>query len=227
MKKKFPFILAFIFIVIIGVICIFISFNNKSQNTLSNNNMEEQKINDNYINNESTTTTDSKVEDDIELNVEKNSTSDLQSNNESQKNNVDVPNTEIETSQKQESTKQEIVKEDNNKTNDESIPSNDNTNEDTPVMDDAPENNNNNTIIEEETSTPQVDQELERLKSLIKYKTSQECYEASIDVSFQYLDNENFKHTACQSFAYKGELLGYRMLIYYKDGTTEYLDAIG
>lgn len=225
MKKKFPFILAFIFIVIIGVVCIFISSNIKRQNTLSDNNIEEQKIDDNYINNESTTTTDAKVEDDIELNVEKNETGDLSNNNESQKNNVDVSNTEIETSQKQESTKQEIVKEDNNKTNDESIPSNDNTNEDTPVIDDVPENNN--TIIEEETSTPQVDQELERLKNLIKYKTSQECYEASIDVSFQYLDNENFKHTACQSFAYKGELLGYRMLIYYKDGTTEYLDAIG
>ena len=62
---------------------------------------------------------------------------------------------------------------------------------------------------------------------MIKYKTSQECYEASIDISFQYIDNENFNHTACKSFAYKGELLGYRMLIYYKDGTTEYLDAIG
>lgn len=222
MKKKFPFILTLMFIVIIGVICIFISNNIKPQNNFSNNNIEEQKIDDNNINNESTTTTDTKVEDDIELKVDDKSTSDSQSNNESQKNNVDVPVKEIETSKNQESDKQAIVKDDNNKNNNESIPSNNNTNDDTPVVDEVPENNNN-----EETSTPQVDQELERLKSLIKYKTSQECYEASIDVSFQYIDNENFNHTACKSFAYKGELLGYRMLIYYKDGTTEYLDAIG
>ena len=222
MKKKFPFILTLIFIVIIGVICIFISNNIKPQNNLSNNNIEEQKLDDNHIDNESTTTIDTKVEDDIELKVDDKPTSDSQSNNESQKNNVDVPAKEIETSKNQESDKQVIVKDDDNKNNNESIPSNNNTNDDTPVVDEVPENNNNNN----ETSTPQVDQELERLKSLIKYKTSQECYEASIDISFQYIDNENFNHTACKSFAYKGELLGYRMLIYYKDGTTEYLDAI-
>ena len=220
MKKKFPFILALIFIVIIGVICIFIGSNFKRQNTLSDTNIEEQKL-DNNIDNESTTTTDTKVEDDIELNVDDKTTNDSQSNNESQKNNIDVPANKVETSKNQESDEQVIVKDDDNKNNNESIPSNNNTSEDTPVIDEVPENNN------EETSTPQVDQELERLKSLIKYKTSQECYEASIDISFQYIDNENFNHTACKSFAYKGELLGYRMLIYYKDGTTEYLDAIG
>lgn len=106
--------------------------------------------------------------------------------------------------------------------------------------------NNNNThvpIVEEETPKteenttptiedkpsdviipPQVDEELERLKKLCPY-TSQSCMDASIDVSLNNTSDPNFKHTACESMAYKGQLVGFCMLIYYNDNTWKYYET--
>lgn len=88
--------------------------------------------------------------------------------------------------------------------------------EETPVV-------NSDPIIKDES--PQVDEELERLKKLCPYKTSQNCFDASIDVSLNNISDSNFKHTACESKAYKGELVGYCMLIYYNDDTWKYYKA--
>ena len=83
-------------------------------------------------------------------------------------------------------------------------------------------NSESNDSSTKEEPTPSVDKELENLKKIYRYETSAICYEESINVAFLYADNENFKHTACKSGAYKGQLIGYALLIYYKDGTTEY-----
>lgn len=218
MKKIFPFILLTI-ILIVGCIFIFTDNNNLSNNNISNNqkleleNIKEDQLdnsNEDSIN-EEVLTNDNSVKEDEKIEINKKD--DVSTNN---SNNTSINNSS--------SKKEEVIIEKNNNSNNEKIPStnNEETKEDTTTSD-----NSNLTIYEFEIKDEPIDAEYERLKSLIKYKTGIECHNASIEVSLDYLDNPNFKHTACESFAYKGQLVGYRMLVYYIDGTTEYLDAIG
>lgn len=220
MKKKIlPFILVII-VLIVSSIFIFYTFKSNK------NNIPDTSTNNNVINKENI----------INNSIDATSDEDIVIETQDEKQTIDVVEKEEEntTSLNQETTNQSndknyiSIKEDISSNIEEEVPPTINENENEEVIVEN-ETNNSDIIVENEeiVSVPQEDQELERLKKLIKYKTSQECYEASIDISFQYIDNENFNHTACKSFAYKGELLGYRMLIYYKDGTTEYLDAIG
>ena len=108
-------------------------------------------------------------------------------------------------------------KEDNSNSN---IPDTNNSNDKSEENNVPEDNNEPNTDIKD--TTPEVDQELENMKKIYRYANSEICYQKSIDVAFKYADNENFKHTACRSGAYKGQLVGYALLIYYKDNTTEY-----
>lgn len=231
-KKILPFILVFIILISCSIF-IFYTFNTK------NNNVVDYVIDEKNIVDDSEPIQDSTINSSNEDIISKTQDEEKQVTNDVSKNDV-VNNEKNTTSSNQETTNQtadkkektkEEVSSNNNNNNDDNVPSTDNKQDDDKIIVDETTDNSNDSNVpveeQEETSTPQVDQELERLKSLIKYKTSQECFDASIDVSFEYENNENFKHTACESFAYKGQLLGYRMLIYYNDGTTEYLDAIG
>jgi len=217
MKKKIlPFILVFIVLIVCNIF-IFYVFNNNENDNLTTDIINKENV----------------INDSINTSSDKDVIIETQDEEKQTNHDVDIKE-EKTTSEKQETAslskdKNDIsIKEDTSSNIEEEVPPtiNENVNKEVIVEDEI---NNSDVIVENEEIVPdtQEDQELERLKNLIKYKTSQECYEASIDISFQYIDNENFNHTACKSFAYKGELLGYRMLIYYKDGTTEYLDAIG
>ena len=216
MKKKIlPFILVFIVLIVCNIF-IFYVFNNNENDNLTTDIINKENV----------------INDSINTSSDKDVIIETQDEEKQINHDVDIKE-EKTTSEKQETAslskdKNDIsIKEDTSSNIEEEVPPtiNENVNKEVIVEDEI---NNSDVIVENEEIVPdtQEDQELERLKNLIKYKTSQECYEASIDISFQYIDNENFNHTACKSFAYKGELLGYRMLIYYKDGTTEYLDAI-
>ena len=44
------------------------------------------------------------------------------------------------------------------------------------------------------------------------------------DFDYKRLYNENYKNAGCISGAYNGELLGYRIIIYFVDGTSMYYD---
>lgn len=82
------------------------------------------------------------------------------------------------------------------------------------------------TKIEElpkEKDIPEVDEEYERLKKLYKYKTGTECYYASLK-AYSQTYQENYENAGCISGAYKGEFLGYRIIIYFVDGTSMYYD---
>ena len=82
-------------------------------------------------------------------------------------------------------------------------------------------------VINEEISSEEtievIDEEYERLKNLYKYPNATECYNASLKV-YSETYNENYKNFGCISGAYNGELLGYRIIIYYNDGTSMYYD---
>ena len=57
------------------------------------------------------------------------------------------------------------------------------------------------------------------MKKIYRYKDRIKCYETSIEVAES--DPINIRNTTCVSGAYKGELIGYKIVIFYNDGTNE------
>lgn len=97
--------------------------------------------------------------------------------------------------------------------------------ESTPEVKEEIEESNPEVEKEKQEPVPEVDEEYERLKQLYKYPTSQACYEASIEASLKAKqEDSNYRNAGCISGAYKGELVGYRIIIYYNDGTTKFYD---
>lgn len=199
MKKRLPFIPVIILVLIsVG----FIIFNKVSLSTndkKTNDPIIEEK--ESYVESEETTlltSTPKFVEEEQEVQEEKETKE------------------KINVSSKQETTTNQDIKKQ------EILSSNESSN--------INSNNNSEITIEINSSTEetiqQIDSEYERLKSLIKYKNDMDCYYASFDVSLEYIDDENFQVVTCSSYAYKGELLGYRMVVHFYDGTVKYLDAI-
>jgi len=221
MKKRLPFILVILLFLFVGGFVIYKHiFANSDVKVQPNNPIVETKDSD--VNNVVDTNNESSISSAPEV-VEEEKL-ELQEEKEVIKNN-DVPVVKEETSKKQETTTNKKVEETTTPSSSNSSNTNSNNTNDVEIEEPKSEEKQE-IIIPEEESTPQVDPEYERLKSLIKYKTDMECYYASFDVSLEYNDDENFKVISCSSYAYKGELLGYRMVVHYWDGTTEYLDAI-
>ncbi len=70
---------------------------------------------------------------------------------------------------------------------------------------------------------PIVDEEYERLKKIYKYKTSADCHYAALR-AYSKTYKEYYQNANCISGAYNGELLGYRIIINFIDGTSMYYD---
>lgn len=101
--------------------------------------------------------------------------------------------------------------------------SNDNTKTNDEIIDKEPEIDSEIEELPKEKDIPEVDEEYERLKKLYKYKTGTECYYASLK-AYSQTYQENYENAGCISGAYKGEFLGYRIIIYFVDGTSMYYD---
>jgi len=71
---------------------------------------------------------------------------------------------------------------------------------------------------------PEIDLQYEELKKKISFKDYQSCSAKSVDLALEYAYNgdENFQNTFCESVAYNGELLGYSLTIFFRDGTSSY-----
>ena len=222
MKKKIlPFILVFIVLIVCSIFIFYIFKDNKKDIPTTDVINKENVVNDSI-----NTSSDKDVI--------------IETQDEEKQTIHDVDNKEEKTtSEKQDTTNQTTHK--NNTTIKENVGSNDkeevpptiNNNDDEEIIVDKEtivdeEIDNSDPVIEKEEndSVSQEDQEFERLQSLIKYKTDKECYDASFDVTLEYMEDENFKVISCISYAYKGRLVGYRMIVHFWDGTTKYLDAI-
>ena len=66
------------------------------------------------------------------------------------------------------------------------------------------------------------DEEYIKLKAQMEFETRAECNAASDIIGPQYAELENFRNTVCESFAYKGTVIGYRLQIWFKDNTWIY-----
>lgn len=66
------------------------------------------------------------------------------------------------------------------------------------------------------------DEEYIKLKSMMEFETRIECQAASDIIGPQYALQGNLRNTSCESFAYKGIVIGYRLQIWFTDGTWKY-----
>lgn len=86
-------------------------------------------------------------------------------------------------------------------------------------------NNQKQTIIdvpEEDTKKNNditQDEEYQKIKSTCEFFSREECQRALTDIELKYLDDDHEVVSAsCKSFAYKGQIVGYRVLLTYGDG---------
>lgn len=226
-KKYLIIIIAVISVLAISLVVYFnrpvekLNNNSNTSTEVEKNNQGETKDNNDVSNETKNKTENSNIENNNKTN---NNVSEYDTNSSKDKNENVSANKKEETNNttKQESENSNNIQ-NNNSQNEEKTNTNNNVepeiNNNINVEDKSEVNNEENPKQEE--TTPVVDEEYERLKKIYRYETSSICYEESINVAFQFADNSNFKHTACQSGAYKGELVGYAIVIYYKDNTTE------
>lgn len=63
------------------------------------------------------------------------------------------------------------------------------------------------------------DEEYQKIKSTCEFFSREECQRALTDIELKYLDDDHEVISAsCKSFAYKGQIVGYRVLLTYGDG---------
>lgn len=63
------------------------------------------------------------------------------------------------------------------------------------------------------------DEEYQKIKSTCEFFSREECQSALTDIELKYLDDDHEVVSAsCKSFAYKGQIVGYRVLLTYGDG---------
>ena len=74
------------------------------------------------------------------------------------------------------------------------------------------------TNTEEKNNGDNNQEELDKLK-INTFVTNEECQNKGIEINLT--DMVNITSTFCESVAYKGELIGYKLYLIYKDGKTE------
>ena len=239
MKRKVIIVCNIILVIAlcIGISCFFIfkdKENKKSEKIQSNNNEINQLIQEEV----DTSIEDIKESNDKTNDIEKHESNKKESISNNQSTVVDKQesnNTETKKENnvvKEENTnKNETIKENNKEQTENNSTDETNNNESVDQEESAPEvkeeieESNPEAEGEKQEPVPEVDGEYERLKQLYKYPTSQACYEASIEASLKVKqEDSNYRNAGCISGAYKGELVGYRIIIYYNDGTTKFYD---
>lgn len=76
--------------------------------------------------------------------------------------------------------------------------------------------------VDTEVMDPTNDPEYKELKKTFRYQTSSECFKASNEAYDLYMEDDNFFVTTCETKSYKGELVGWGVVIYFKDNTSKY-----
>ncbi len=136
---------------------------------------------------------------------------------------------ETSSSKKEETTSSYKVKKEEIKTEKKEETSNkNNTNEkkeETSKNSSTETNNNNQKVYEipdedsREKNAGSQDPEYLKIKATIEFETRSECQAALDDIMDKYLTDEHpMVSTSCKSFAYNGEVVGYRVLVTYGDG---------
>lgn len=121
-------------------------------------------------------------------------------------------------------TKNEEKSSSNTSTNKQDTQSSSNTNS---TSKEEPKNNSTTIEIPNEDNKDNVssfenDEEYIKLKSTLEFETRAECQAAADIIGPEYALQGNLRNTSCKSFAYKGTVIGYRLQIWFTDGTWIY-----
>ena len=143
-----------------------------------------------------------------------NTTSKVEQNNQSSSNNSSTQSNSSNNTQIKEETKIDEVKTDEIKVD---INTNNKEEQNNSNVYEVPDEDNKDNVPSFEN-----DEEYIRLKALMEFETRAECQAASDIIGPQYALQGNLRNTSCESFAYKGTVIGYRLQIWITDGTWKY-----
>ena len=164
-------------------------------NTLPNSEVNDKK---NVSNSEQETVIEEEKDKIEENKSDDNAISNIKSNNDSSIKTQEPSKESKNDSKKDNGIKTEIQKESNNRKQ---------------TIIDVPEEDTkkNNDITQ--------DEEYQKIKSTCEFFSREECQSALTDIELKYLDDDHEVVSAsCKSFAYKGQIVGYRVLLTYGDG---------
>jgi len=116
----------------------------------------------------------------------------------------------------------------NNNTENTASENNDNNSDiidDTGIKEEKEDNSidDNQSITEDSEEDNTVDEEYERLKATCEFFDYDQCYMESIKVASS--DTINIRNTSCEDVIYKGQIIGQRIIIFYRDGSWKYNNA--
>ena len=212
-RKKIIPLVSLIVLIASGIIGATIYCFNTADTKKLNNAVEQETAKENLSKTTDTNTNDDSIKDDSdnEKSTEKEKTISKETNSSQSKSNTYEKETEVKSSS-------------NISTNKQDTQSSSNTNSTS-----KEEHKNNSTTIEipdednkDNVSSFENDEEYIKLKSTLEFETRAECQAAADIIGPEYALQGNLRNTSCKSFAYKGTVIGYRLQIWFTDGTWIY-----
>lgn len=212
-RKKIIPLVSLIVLIALGIIGAAIYCFNTGDTKKSNNAVEQETAKENLSKTTDTNTNDDSIKDDSdnEKSTEKEKTINKETNSSQSKANTNE-------------TKNEEKSSSNTSTNKQDTQSSSNTNS---TSKEEPKNNSTTIEIPNEDNKDNVssfenDEEYIKLKSTLEFETRAECQTAADIIGPEYALQGNLRNTSCKSFAYKGTVIGYRLQIWFTDGTWIY-----
>ena len=199
-RKKIIPLVSLIVLIALGIIGATIYCFNTGDTKKLNNAVEQETAKENLSKTTDTNTNDDSIKDDSdnEKSAEKEKTISKETNSSQSKANTNETKNEEKSSSNTNSTSKEEPK--NNSTTIE-IPNEDN---------------------KDNVSNFENDEEYIKLKSTLEFETRAECQATADIIGPEYALQGNLRNTSCKSFAYKGTVIGYRLQIWFTDGTWIY-----
>ena len=212
-RKKIIPLVSLIVLIALGIIGATIYSFNTGDTKKLNNAVEQETAKENLSKTTDTNTNDDSIKDDSdnEKSTGKEKTISKETNRSQPKANTNE-------------TKNEEKSSSNTSTNKQDTQSSSNTNS---TSKEEPKNNSTTIEIPNEDNKDNVssfenDEEYIKLKSTLEFETRAECQAAADIIGPEYALQGNLRNTSCKSFAYKGTVIGYRLQIWFTDGTWIY-----
>lgn len=212
-RKKIIPLVSLIVLIALGIIGATIYCFNTGDTKKLNNSVEQETAKENLSKTTDTNTNDDSIKDDSdnEKSTGKEKTISKETNRSQPKANTNE-------------TKNEEKSSSNTSTNKQDTQSSSNTNS---TSKEEPKNNSTTIEIPNEDNKDNVssfenDEEYIKLKSTLEFETRAECQAAADIIGPEYALQGNLRNTSCKSFAYKGTVIGYRLQIWFTDGTWIY-----
>lgn len=228
-RKKIIPLVSLIVLMVLAMTSATIYYLNAGETKKLNNVVEKETTEENVSKNTDETTNN--ISTDVSKNKDNSNKNDVvkekEIENESKETNDSITNSKSSTNNTT-TTKKEETSISNNSSNkqDNQSSSNDNSSNNSNKVE---EPKNNSTIInvpdednKDNVSSFENDEEYIKLKATLEFETRAECQAAADIIGPEYALQGNLRNTSCKSFAYKGTVIGYRLQIWFTDGTWIY-----